>query len=236
MKVKKENDFDFLEVETLRVIWELLQGDEERELCINSTELINIEKGEVIYNELSPVEYVYFLKSGQIYISREGKNGRMYVTRLVREGQFFGLRSFLSRDVYHSTVETHTEVELYRIKASALAYVIEHNNKVCRYFLDVVVDEMNMLEERTIFLTQKYTRGRLADTLLLLISYYGFKEDGETLDVYLSRQKIGELSNMTTSNVIRTLSDFAKEGVLKLENKQIKVVNLEGLEYISKIG
>ncbi len=236
MKEKIEEEFDFLEVEALSVIWDLLQSDEEKEHCHRATELISLGKGDIVYNELSSVEYVYFLKSGKVHIYREGKNGRMYITRLVREGQFFGLRSFLSREAYTSTVEAHTDIELYRIKASDLAQIIEQNNKVCRYFLDVVVEEMNMLEERTIFLTQKYTRGRLADTLLLLISYYGFKEDGQTLDVYLSRQRIGELSNMTTSNVIRTLSDFAKEGILKLDNKQIKVLNLEGLEHISKIG
>ncbi len=236
MKEKKDGELHFLQVEALQVIWDLLQSDEEKDLCRKATELIIVDKGEIIYNEDSAVEYVYFLKSGRIHISRIGKNGRMYVTRLVREGHFFGLRSFLSKEVYHSTVEAQSSVELYRIKSSALSYLIEQNNKLCRYFLNVVVDEMNVLEERAIFLTQKYTRGRLADTLLLLISYYGFKDDGQTIDIHLSRQKIGELSNMTTSNAIRTLSDFAKEGILELIGKQIKVLSLEGLEHISKMG
>jgi len=76
----------------------------------------------------------------------------------------------------------------------------------------------------------------LAESLLFLLDTYGFEEDGQTLKVYLPREDMANLSNMTTSNAIRTLSNFANEGVLELYGRQIKILDLAALKRISRMG
>jgi hypothetical protein len=44
------------------------------------------------------------------------------------------------------------------------------------------------------------------------------------------------LSNMTTSNAIRTLSTFASERVIAIDGRKIKVLDTSRLERISKLG
>ena len=46
---------------------------------------------------------------------------------------------------------------------------------------------------------------------MFLKDTYGVEEDESTLSIYLSREDLANLSNMTTSNAIRTLSNFATE-------------------------
>jgi hypothetical protein len=41
---------------------------------------------------------------------------------------------------------------------------------------------------------------------------------------------------MSTANVIRTMSDFKKEGILRVFGKTIEVVDVEKLEVIAKHG
>jgi hypothetical protein len=41
---------------------------------------------------------------------------------------------------------------------------------------------------------------------------------------------------MSTANVIRTMSDFKKEGIIRIFGKTIEVVDLNKLEIISKRG
>ena len=72
--------------------------------------------------------------------------------------------------------------------------------------------------------------------LIFLVDTYGFEEDGLTIKVYLSREDIANLSNMTTSNAIRTLSIFANENVISLEGRKIKVIDLQQLKRISELG
>lgn len=71
--------------------------------------------------------------------------------------------------------------------------------------------DLGMSDTRTVNLTQKHIRGRLAESLLMLKDNYGMEEDGITLSIYMAREDLANLSNMTTSNAIRTLSCFADE-------------------------
>ena len=96
--------------------------------------------------------------------------------------------------------------------------------------------ELGISNSRTVTLTQKHIRGRLAESLIFLVDTYGFEEDGLTIKVYLSREDIANLSNMTTSNAIRTLSIFANENVISLEGRKIKVIDLQQLKRISELG
>jgi CRP-like cAMP-binding protein len=89
---------------------------------------------------------------------------------------------------------------------------------------------------RTVTLTQKHIRGRLAEALLLLRDIYGVEEDGVTLKVFLSREDIANLSNMTTSNAIRTLSTFANEKVITIDGRKIKLLDANRLDRVSKLG
>jgi CRP-like cAMP-binding protein len=71
---------------------------------------------------------------------------------------------------------------------------------------------------------------------LFLRDTYGFEEDNTTLKVYLSREDLANLSNMTTSNAIRTLSAFAQEKVIGLDGRKIKILDINSLEHISELG
>jgi CRP-like cAMP-binding protein len=87
-----------------------------------------------------------------------------------------------------------------------------------------------------ISLTQKHIRGRLAESILLLKEKYGFEHDNKTLKVYLSREDLSNLSNMTVSNCIRTLTAFSGEKVIATDGRKIKILDLELLEKISRQG
>ncbi|MEI3154283.1 MAG: hypothetical protein V8S95_03630 [Odoribacter sp.] len=41
---------------------------------------------------------------------------------------------------------------------------------------------------------------------------------------------------MTTANAIRTLSNFATEGIVELDGKKIRIMNKKALEKISNLG
>ena len=57
-----------------------------------------------------------------------------------------------------------------------------------------------------------------------------------TIMLDLSREDVANLSNMTTSNAIRTLSTFAQEEVISIDGRKIKILDLPKLERISDLG
>jgi len=54
--------------------------------------------------------------------------------------------------------------------------------------------------------------------------------------MYLSRDDLASMSNMTTSNAIRTLSQFGQEGVVSVDGRKIKILDEEELKKISRLG
>ena len=53
------------------------------------------------------------------------------------------------------------------------------------------------------------------------------------IDIPLKRSEIAQLSNMTTSNVIRTLSEFKLDKLIDLKDRKIKIIDKKNLFNIS---
>jgi CRP-like cAMP-binding protein len=86
---------------------------------------------------------------------------------------------------------------------------------------------------QTLDIRQKNLVGRVAYVMLY------FTKDiykSRVFDLPVSRKEIADYIGMSTANVIRTLSDFKKEGIIRVFGKTIEVVDLEKLEVISKRG
>ena len=79
-------------------------------------------------------------------------------------------------------------------------------------------------------------RSRLAESLLFLKDSYGLESDGATIGIYLSREDLANLSNMTTANAIRTLSNFAQEHIIAIDGRKIKILNEEALRKVDRMG
>ena len=114
--------------------------------------------------------------------------------------------------------------------------LIDGNRQLARFFIHELSHNLGRSDTKIVNLTQKHIRGRLAEALVLLIDNYGFEEDGETLNIYMSREDLANLSNMTTSNAIRTLSSFVNEHVIVVDGRRIKIINEQILRKISKFG
>ena len=123
-----------------------------------------------------------------------------------------------------------------QIPMSVITTLVTQNNGLAMFFIKQLSKDLGIADERTVNLTQKHIRGRLAESLLFLKESYGLEEDGSTLSIYLSREDLANLSNMTTSNAIRTLSQFAAERLITIDGRKIKIIEEEKLKKISKIG
>ena len=104
------------------------------------------------------------------------------------------------------------------------------------FFIKYLSVEIGKSDDRTVNLTQKHIRARLAEGLLFLKDSYGVKEDGQTLDIQLSREDLANLCNMTTSNAIRTLSAFAQEGLIEVDVRKIKIIENDKIKEIAELG
>ena len=210
--------------------------EEEKAILKNKLTCIIYKRNETIFKEgFKPTGLIYLAK-GQAKLCKEGLGNREQIIRLIKSGEFLGYRALFADEYYNASAITLEESTICIIEKNALFEVLNKNCKFSLKIIKLLADELGQSESRTVSLTQKYLRGRLAESLLLLINTFGFEEDNQTIKVRMSRDDLASLSNMTTSNAIRTLYSFVHENVIELDGKKIKILNLKKLETISNMG
>ncbi len=206
-----------------------------RSLIRRHTAISYIPKGRAIYRETETPRGFICLLEGNAKVVKMGLNGRGQIVRMVRPRGILGYRALFAGENYRSTAITLDDSVIAVIDREVLFGIMRENAELSLHILKLIASELGLANLRTMTLTQKYVRGRLADSLIFLIETYDFAEDG-TIDVPLSRSDLAQLSSMTTSNAIRTLSAFAAEGVVELVGKRIRVLDMERLKRISGLG
>ncbi len=212
----------------LEDIWKFLTI-EQQELMLDEAEHRVYEKGEAIYQVGDGSNYLVCILRGRVKLEKAGAGGRMQIIRMLRTCEFFGYRSYFASQVHSTTAVAidHTIAALIPMKLIEL--ITTQNARLAMYFIRALSVDLGASDERTVSLTQKHIRARLSDALLFLIDKYGWESDGKTVSAYLSREEIAALSNMTTSNAIRTLSAFEKEGIIKMDGRRIIVNDLDAI-------
>jgi len=211
-------------------------SDEEKNILIDNTTVRHIKKNEIVFAEGARPSGLICLSQGKVKIFKEGVGGREQIVRLSKPGGFIGYRALFAGQNYHASAVAIENSTACTIDKEALFNVMKQNPGLTFRVLKSLASELGISNSQTVNLTQKHIRGRLAESLLFLAETYGYEEDGVTLKAYLSREDVANLSNMTTSNAIRTLSTFAGEKVIDLDGRKIKILNVSKLQRISDLG
>ena len=221
--------------EDLAGIWNVLTPEDKRVVVENFT-IHNYKRNQIIYAEKETPEYLWCLLKGKVKKYKEGIGGRQQIIRLIRPIQYFGHRAYFANEPYVSGAIAMEPSEVGTIPMKIVSQLIDGNRQLAWFFIHELSHNLGRSDTKIVNLTQKHIRGRLAESLLFLKDTYGVEEDESTLSIYLSREDLANLSNMTTSNAIRTLSNFATEKLITIDGRKIKIIDEEKLKKISKIG
>lgn len=216
-------------------MWQPL-SDEQREYLMSNFTIQSYKKNEVIYCEGEAPTHLMCLLSGKVKIYKDGVGGRSQIIRVIKPVEYFGYRAYFAKEDYLTAAAAFESSTICLIPMEVIMNLISQNTELAMFFIRQLSIDLGIADERTVNLTQKHIRGRLAESLIFLKDSYGVEEDGSTLSIYLSREDLANLSNMTTSNAIRTLSNFSNERLISIDGRKIKIIDEEKLKKISKIG
>ncbi|MDE7378431.1 MAG: Crp/Fnr family transcriptional regulator [Paraprevotella sp.] len=222
-------------LEKISILWELLT-EEQKEFLAPYITVRSYKRNEAIYSEGERPNQLMCLLSGKVKIFKNGVSGRNQIIRVIKPVEYFAYRAYFAEQPFITAAAAFEPSTICLIPLRVITHLMSENNRLAWFFIQQLAIDLGVADERTVNLTQKHIRGRLAEAILFLKESYGLEEDGATLSIYLSREDMACLSNMTTANAIRTLSNFASEQLIAIDGRKIKIINEEELEKISKIG
>lgn len=221
--------------ESIPDLWMPLTPDQ-REFLAKNFIIQKFKKNEIIYCEDETPMHLMCLLSGKVKIYKDGVGGRSQIIRVIKDKEYFAYRAYFAEEKFVTAAAAFEPCVVCLIPMPAIMELVKQNADVAIFFIRQLSIDLGIADERTVNLTQKHIRGRLAESLIFLKDTYGVEEDGCTLSIYLSREDLANLSNMTTSNAIRTLSLFANEKLITIDGRKIKIIEEDKLRKISKIG
>ena len=231
----KPNITDINIPELISDLWAPLTP-EQRERLASSFSIQTYKKNEIVHSEDETPTHLFCLLKGKVKVFREGVGGRNQIVRMIKPVEYFGFRAYFANETYVNAAAAVESSVVCLIPLEVIEELVKENIDLACFFIRNLSASLGVADRRTVNLTQKHIRGRLAESLLFLKESYGLEEDSSTLSIYLSREDLANLSNMTTSNAIRTLSQFASEKLIAIDGRKIKIIEEDKLKKISKIG
>ena len=232
-KVSKK--IELQNIEDVSDIWKMLTPEQLDYLKDNYI-VQSYKKNEVVYCEGDVPTHVFCVVKGKVKIYKTGVGGRSQIVRMVKPFEMLAYRAMFAEENFVTSASAFEPTVIYAIPKEVIYVLISNNKNLAWYFIKSLAVDLGIADRRAVSLTQKHIRGRLAESLLFLKDSYGVEADDATISIYLSREDLASLSNMTTSNAIRTLSAFAQEKLISMDGRKIKIIDEETLRKISKVG
>jgi CRP/FNR family transcriptional regulator len=220
------------------------EGCELRSLFFNNvrkTELLSLctikveksfTKGELIIEEGSQIDDFIYLKSGLVKLYKLSEYEEQIIT-IAKPLDFVSLLSVFAGMHYKYSVRALEDSVTCNLKIQHVKDLVKTNGN---FALDLL-EKMNRVADNIIIesleIRRKHLRGRIAHVLLYFADYIYANQE---YDLPISRKEIAEYIGMTTENVIRTMSEFRKDKIIKINGKTIEIINKPLLQKISALG
>ena len=221
--------------EDMSEIWTVLTSDEKRKI-VDSFVVHHLKKNQMIYAEGEEPEFLWCLLQGKVKKFKDGIGGRVQILRLIRSVQYFGYRAYFANERYNSSAAAFEPSTVGTLPMTLVKEMINNNRELAWFFIHELSRNLGGSDTKIVNLTQKHIRGRLAEALIVLRDHCGYEDDNMTLRIYMAREDLANLSNMTTSNAIRTLSGFVSEKLITVDGRKIRLLDEAQLRKISKYG
>jgi len=206
--------------------------DELTDICEIKEER-TFEKGDYITKEGEPINEFLYLKEGLVKLSKSTIEGKDQIISFSKPFDFVSLLSVFSSKKYKYSVSA---VEDSTVCILDLDVVKNHARKNAMFTMDLmtrVSEATDKIVLDNLEIKRKHLKGRVAHVLLYFANYIYEKDEFE---LPISRREIAEYIGMTTENVIRTLSEFRKDKIIKIFGKDILIADKKRLEGISEFG
>jgi CRP/FNR family transcriptional regulator len=212
--------------------FQLISKQELESLSEKRTQL-SYMKGETVFKQGAFSPHVLFIQSGLIKVYLQTGKSKVQNLWMARSGDFLAFSSVFGARAYSCSAMAIKDSQLLMIDKESLAKLLKTNPEFGFRITSKNFKSEHHLLDLVASLSYKQMRGKLATSLIYLSSEYFVSED---IFKFLTRQDIADFASISSESVIKFLKEFEKDGIVELDNKDIRVLDPEKLKVISENG
>jgi DNA-binding response OmpR family regulator len=190
----------------------------------------NFKKEENIYREGDHSNYIYLINNGTVKCYKIDDQGKELVTALYKEDDLFGYTSFTNNQPHKETATAIEDVELMGISTIEFNKILDNNHKVAMELIQLLSDDLLGIKNQLLEMAYGSVNKKTAATILKFAEKINRKPDDP---IKISRSDLASVAGIATETLIRALTTFKKEGIIKSDGRNIKVMDLERLKQMN---
>jgi CRP-like cAMP-binding protein len=223
---------DCLSCELRDIVFSNLSDEDIEQICEAKEEMAYL-KGEIIHNEGERVRNFKYLKHGLVKLYRKLSNGNEQIITITRPHEFVSNTNVFSDDYYRYSLAALEDSVACCIKIDLMKEMILKNGRFALNLLSVLSRTSGNIISLGLEIRARNLAGRVAYVLLYFSNeiYHS-----KVFELPVSRKEIADFISMSSANVIRTFSEFRRDGIIKSIGRTIEIIDMNKLEVISKRG
>ncbi|WP_299210149.1 response regulator [uncultured Dokdonia sp.] len=192
-------------------------------------DIVIYKSGDVIFEEGANSNYIYLILKGIVKTYKMDQKGKALITALFKPDDFLGFTSFVDNVPYQESATVIKDAELAAVSKSELKDILKKNQKVSLELMELLTDNLSEIKSQLLQMAYSSVRKKTAQTILQFVEVLNKKpEEG----IRISRNDLASVAGIATESLIRTLSGFKKEGLIEVEGRNIRILDIEGLTEI----
>lgn len=183
--------------------------------------------GESIYVEGNNSNTIYLIRKGIVKCYKFDQLGKELITSLYKEDDLFGYTSFTQNIPYQESATAIEDTELVGISKQELKDILKDNHNVTLELIELLNLNLTITKEELLKMAYGSVTKKTAATILK----FAKKMNKNIKDPFkISRSDLASVAGIATETFIRTMTIFKKEGLIEIEGRNIKVLDISKLE------
>ncbi|MCL4114454.1 UNVERIFIED_CONTAM: hypothetical protein GTU68_007039 [Idotea baltica] len=192
-------------------------------------EIFKYKKDEIIYNEGYNSNFIYLILKGVAKCYKLDVKGKELITALYKEDDLFGYTSFTQNIPYQETASAIQDLELVGVSKSELKNILANNHKLTLDLLELLNDNLTGIKDQLLQMAYSSVNKKTAITIIKFAEKLNTKPEEP---IKISRNDLASVAGIATETLIRTISSFKKQGLIDVEGRNIKILDIQKLQNI----
>ena len=212
--------------------FESFREDELETFCRKKQETF-YHRGDFVLHEGDEVKSFSYLKSGLLKLFKTMPNGKDQIIAIAGPFDFVSLLGVFTISHQTYSVSALEDSVICHIDIEEIKQIARNNGLFSLNLMERIGMISNKIIQESMEIRRRNTHGKVAYILLKMsLDIYM----NQTFNLPVSRREIAEYTGLTTENVIRTMSEFRKDGIIRINGREIEIMDMDVLDRISSFG
>ena len=195
-----------------------------------------LQKNQHLYREGDDFQSVYAVRSGTLKAYKTTDDGKEQVTGFYFPGEILGMDG-ISNNAHASSAKALETAAICEIPFTSLEKLSSLMPSLQRHFFQLMSREITEDQQLITLLSKNSADERVASLMLSISSRYARRKLSATqFRLPMSRVDIGNYLGLTVETVSRVFSRMQKMDILQVDNKEIRILDVPGLQKMANIG